>query len=43
MKLTTFAIVLLAPAIALVAISVSRAQTPSSYELYALPPGAKVA
>ena len=40
MKLTTFAIVLLAPAIALVAIPVSRAQTSSSYELYTLPPGA---
>ena len=38
MKLTTFAIVLLAPAIALIA-PASRAQAPSSYDLRALPPG----
>jgi hypothetical protein len=39
-NLTTFRIVLLAPAIALIAISDSRAQAPSSYELRALPAGA---
>jgi hypothetical protein len=37
---TTFRIVLLAPAIALIAIPDSRAQAPSSYELRALPAGA---
>lgn len=40
MNLTTFRIVLLAPAIALIAIPDSRAQAPSSYELGALPAGA---
>ena len=40
MKLTTFRIVLLALAIAPIAIPDSRAQAPSSYELYVLPPDA---
>jgi hypothetical protein len=40
MNLTTFKIALLAPTIALIAIPASRAQTPSSYELHALPAGA---
>jgi hypothetical protein len=40
MKLTTFTMVLLAPAIALIATPASRAQAPSFYDLHALPPGA---
>jgi hypothetical protein len=39
-KLTTFRIVLFAPAIALIGIPDSRAQAPSSYELRTLPAGA---
>ena len=40
MKLTTFTMVLFAPAIALIATPASRAQVPSIYDLRALPPGA---